>query len=159
MVLFQWPLVPQSFLLRWAWLGVLSYFLSPSVAFFHQSICKTTFICCNSRKLLIGCDEFMIERFSSAIRRSRGRCGPDRAQLRIRWTSYFLTLKKCISTVDLSLPICFMNAFGRTKLSFVYSCIMFLCQFSRCPSRGMQQIFLQTGLALLCHLKSDLLPF
>lgn len=35
--------------------------LSPSVSFFHQSSWKTTFICRNSHKLLIGRDEFMIE--------------------------------------------------------------------------------------------------
>lgn len=46
--------------------------LSPPVAFFHQSIRKTTFIRRNSHKLLIGHDEFMIESFSSIIRWSGG---------------------------------------------------------------------------------------
>lgn len=52
-VLFQRPLVPFCFA-----------FLSPSVAFFHRGISKTTFTCCNSHKLLIGHDELLIESFS-----------------------------------------------------------------------------------------------
>lgn len=48
--------------------GLLSLSLSPSVAFFHWSIWKTTFMCCNSHNLLIGRDESMIESFSSIIR-------------------------------------------------------------------------------------------
>lgn len=105
---------------------------SPSVAFFHWRIWKTTFVCCNSHKLLIGRDEFMIESFGSIIRWSRGQSSSARARLLVRWTVF-----SCIKT----------HLFRRAKP--VYACLtlclflmMCLCQFSRCPCRGMQHKFL-----------------
>lgn len=66
-VLFQWPLAPKTFLLCWAWLEVP---LSPLLVLsFTGGFGKQhSFTCCNSHKLLIGRDEFMIERFSIIIR-------------------------------------------------------------------------------------------
>lgn len=108
-VLFQWPLVPQPFLFCWAWMGVP--FLSSSVSFFHQSIWKTTFMCRNSHKLLIGRDEFMIESCSIIIRQSGGQSKPERLQLCITWTN---TLS-CISLAVLLFTF-FYNVFRRANL-------------------------------------------
>lgn len=117
--------------------------LSPSVAFFHRSIWKTTFMCRNSHKLLIGRDEFMIESFGSIIRWSGGQGRSVRAQLCVRWTVRQLVL--------------YQDTFIQKSKACVYMSYAVFVRDDVCLpvfkvplQRNATEISLDWGLALVC---------